>query len=204
MNGPVSWSDATWAGTRKRFLPFESAEVRKAGGCWFCGVHGGSYSIQYRLPLPSVAPRKSTSAVSMLRVQSSRGFAGQASVVMDAMVPPSDGLPASGAPASGMGPASGDGPPSMASPASVAAPASVAGGVTLPDPASGTGSKFTGASLLPPQAIESIVNQSTDRMPTRLATVGSDCSFLRVSACWPLNVPTPAFNPRCTATSPAA
>src|SRR6266566_3945939 len=187
MNEPVSCAGATWAGTRKRFLPFESAEVRKAGGCWFCGVHGGSYSIQYRLPRPSVAPRKSTSAVVMLRVQSSRGFAGQATVVMDAIVPPSGGLPASGPPASGTGPAAADGPPSVAPPASVAAPASVAGGVTLPDPASGTGSKFTEASLLPPQATETIINQRMDRTPEKLATVGSNGSFPRLSACWPLN-----------------
>src|SRR6267143_2003305 len=157
MNEPVSCAGATWAATRKRLLPFESAEVRKAGGCWFCGVQGGSYSIQYRLPLPSVAPRKSTSAVSMLRVQSSRGFAGQATVAMDAMVPPSDGLPASGAPASAGEPASTDAPPSMASPASVAVPGSVAGGVALPDPASGTGSELTGVSLLPPHPTATII-----------------------------------------------
>src|SRR2546428_10868474 len=101
MNGPVSWSDATWAGTRKRFLPFESAEVRKAGGGWFCGVHGGSYSIQYRLPLPAVAPRESTSAVAALRVQTSRGVAGQAQVVTDAMAPASVGLAAARAAAAG-------------------------------------------------------------------------------------------------------
>src|SRR3984893_8446755 len=181
MNEPVSCAGAIWADTRKRFWPFESAEVRKAGGCWFCGVHGGSYSIQYRLPLSSVAPRKSTSAVVMLRVQSSGGFAGQASVVMDAMVPPSDGLPASGAPASGIAPASGDGPPSMTSPASVAAPASLAGGVTLPDPASGTGSKLTGATLLPPQASATIVSQSMDRIAGK---AGNGRLRQQLSACF--------------------
>jgi len=32
-----------------------------------------------------------------------------------------------------------------------------------------------------------------DRTPAKLATVGSDSSFVRILGCWPLNVPTLSF-----------
>src|SRR5690349_1776163 len=132
MNEPVSCSGATGAGTRKRSLPAASAEVRKAGGLVFCGVQGGWYSSQNRLPLSSVAPRKSTSESVTLRVQRIWGADGHERTSSCPSVPPSNGVPASiRPPASGAGPASWVGPASALGPVFAAGPASGATTTTL-------------------------------------------------------------------------